>query len=475
MNTKTQHAHRNKLSNDDLAPTTTAQRHWNWKDYAALWVGMVVCVPAYTTASALLDQGFVWYKAVWLVFLANCIVLIPMVLIGRVGPKYGIPFPILARASFGVRGANLPAMLRGLVACGWFSLNCYFGALALHGFLNILGFGLAVPGVGETISTSQFLCFLAFWALHLVFIWRGLESIRMLEVIAAPVMIIASLVLVVVLLNAVPDGKIFDLPAKVVEGGPKTWAALSGLIGFWATMALNITDFTRFAKSQNDQLVGQAIGLPIPMALFAMVGIIGFSASIILYGKAQLLPDGLLTQMGGVASGIGLLVILLANLTTNVAANLVSPSYDFSNLAPQKISFRTGGVIAAFVGLVFMPWNLIATSGDYLFTWLGGYSTLLGAVAGIMMVDYYLVRKTKLNAQDLYRRGGDYEYSNGWNVQALVAFALGVLPCLPGYLVVSGVVDAALVPALLRFVFDLGWLFSLTVAGIYYYLGARKP
>ena len=188
----------NTLANEDLLPTTAAQRHWTWKDFAALWVGMVVCVPTYTMASSMLDQGFTWQMAVWLVFLANCIVLVPMVLIGRVGPRYGVPFPVLARASFGVKGANLPAVLRGLVACGWFSINCYFGALALHGFLNILGMGLAGPADGQTISTSQFMCFLAFWAVHIWFIWKGPESIRMLEVIAAPLMIIASIALVVV-------------------------------------------------------------------------------------------------------------------------------------------------------------------------------------------------------------------------------------------------------------------------------------
>ena len=462
------------LANEDLLPTTAAQRHWGWKDFAALWVGMVVCVPTYTMASSMLDQGFSWPMAVWLVFLANCIVLVPMVLIGRVGPKYGIPFPVLARASFGVKGANLPAVLRGLVACGWFSINCYFGALALHGFLNILGMGLAGPAPGETISTSQFICFLAFWALHIWFIWKGPESIRKLEVIAAPLMIAASVLLVVVLMVKVPAGQLFNLPAKVVEGGPKTWAALTGLVGFWATLALNIPDFTRFAKSQKDQLVGQAIGLPIPMALFSMVGVIGFSASAILYGKAQLFPDGLLTQMGSVASGLGLLVILLANLTTNVAANLVSPSYDFSQVAPSKVSFRMGGLIAALIGLVFMPWKLLATSGGCLFTWLGGYGTLLGAIAGILLVDYYLLRRTELKVDDLYRRGGEYEYSNGWNMRAIVAFLLGVLPCLPGYLAVSGIVEPAAVPGPLLGLFDFGWFFSLAVAGSCYYLTAKK-
>lgn len=464
----------NPLANEDLLPTTAAQRHWGWKDFAALWVGMVVCVPTYTMASSMLDQGFSWQMAVWLVFLANVIVLIPMLLIGRTGTKYGIPFPVLARASFGVKGASLPAVLRGLVACGWFSINCYFGALALHGFLNVLGMNLAGPADGQTISASQFACFLAFWALHIWFIWKGPESIRLLEVIAAPLMIGASLLLVVVLMVQVPAGQLFALPAKVVEGGPKTWAALTGLVGFWATLALNIPDFTRFAKSQKEQVLGQAIGLPLPMALFSMVGIIGFSASAVLYGKAQLFPDGLLTQMGPVAAGIGLMVILLANLTTNVAANLVSPSYDFSQLAPSRISFRMGGLIAALIGLLFMPWKLLATSGGYLFTWLGGYGTLLGAIAGILLVDYYLVRKTELKVDDLYARGGDYEYSGGWNLKAIIAFAIGVLPCLPGYLAVSGLIGKEGLPPLLLALFDFGWFFSLAVSGAVYFLSMHK-
>ncbi len=463
------------LANADLLPTTAAQRHWGWKDFAALWVGMVICVPTYTMASSMLDQGFSWQSAIWLVFLANLIVLIPMVLIGRAGTKHGIPFPILARAPFGVIGANLPAVLRGLVACGWFSINCYFGALAMHGLANAFGMGLAGPAAGETISTSQFVCFLLFWAVHIAFIWKGLESVRLLEVVAAPLMIAASIALVIWAFMTVPPAQIFSLPAKVVEGGPKTWAALTGLVGFWATLALNIPDFTRFAKSQRDQVIGQAVGLPLPMALFSLVGVIGFSVSQILYGKAQLFPDGLLTQMGPVASSIGLVVILLANLTTNVAANLVSPSYDFSQLAPSKISFRMGGLIAALLGLLFQPWKLLASSGAYLFTWLGGYGTLLGAVAGILLVDYYLVRKTELKIDDLYRRGGEYEYSGGWNIHALIAFALGVLPCLPGYLAVSGVIAKDSVAPLLLSLYDFGWFFSLAVAGVYHFFTARRP
>ncbi|WP_374435234.1 NCS1 family nucleobase:cation symporter-1 [Inhella sp.] len=464
----------NDLANEDLLPTTPAQRHWSAKDYAALWVGMVICVPTYTMASSMLDQGFSWQQAIWLVFIANCIVLAPMLLIGHAGAKYGIPFPVLARASFGVKGANLPAVLRGLVACGWFSINCYFGGLALQGLLNTLGMGLAGPAAGDTISTSQFACFMAFWALHLVFIWRGLESVRLLEVVAAPLMILASIGLVIWAFMNVSPAQIFSLPAKVVEGGPKTWAALTGLVGFWATLALNIPDFTRFAKSQREQITGQAIGLPLPMALFSLVGVIGFSVSQILYGKAQLFPDGLLTQMGPLAAGIGLVVILLANLTTNVAANLVSPSYDFSQLAPDKISFRMGGLIAAGIGLLFMPWKLLATSGGYLFTWLGGYGTLLGAIAGILLVDYYLVRKAQLKVDDLYRRGGAFEYSNGWNWKAVIAFALGVLPCLPGYLAVSGVIAKDSIPPLLLGLFDFGWFFSLAVAGLVYFLTAKR-
>ena len=365
-------------------------------------------------------------------------------------------------------------MLRGLVACGWFSINCYFGALALHGFLNLMGMGLAGPAEGHYISVSQFVCFLAFWALHLYFIWKGPESIRKLEVVAAPLMIAASIALVVWAFVKVSPEQIFSLPAKVVEGGPKTWAALTGLVGFWATLALNIPDFTRFAKSQGDQVKGQMIGLPIPMALFSLVGIIGFSVSQVLYGKAQLFPDGLLTQMGSFAAGLGLLVILLANLTTNVAANLVSPSYDFSQLAPQKISFRTGGLIAAVIGLLFQPWYLLATSGGYLFSWLGGYGTLLGAIAGILLVDYFLIRNTKLNIGDLYQRNGEYEYSAGWNLKAVMAFVLGVLPCLPGYLVVSGVIAKESVSGFWVDLFGFGWFFSLFVAGLFYFLTAKK-
>jgi len=466
------------LVNEDLLPTTLAQRTWDWKAIAALWVGMVVCVPAYMLAAGLVSEGMSWREAVFTILLANVIVLVPMLLVGHAGAKHGIPFPVLLRASFGTQGAKLPALLRGLVACGWFGIQTWVGGAAIYAIVNVLSsdaiVGERLPLLG--IDLGQTLCFLAFWLLHVVFIRYGTESIRWLELWAAPLLIAMCLALLAwAWIKADGFGPMLSAPSKFAPGGERAgqfasvfWPSLTAMVGFWATLALNIPDFTRFARSQRDQVLGQVIGLPLPMALLAFIGVAVTSATVLIYGEAIWDPVALTRRMGGFGVVIALIALLLATLTTNLAANVVAPANGFSNLSPQRISFRTGGYITAGIGIAIFPWKLLESTGAYIFTWLIGYSALLGPIAGIMLVDYYLIRRTELDREALFRHDGAYAYRGGWNPAALAALVLGVAPNLPGFLKAAGFV--ASVPPAFETIYTYAWFVGLAVAGLLYLL-----
>lgn len=461
------------LYNKDLAPTSVAQRTWDWKAYGALWVAMVVCVPTYMLAGGLISEGMSWWQAVVTVLLGNVIVLVPMMLIGHAGAKHGIPFPVLLRSSFGTKGARIPAVARGLVACGWFGINTWVGGSAIYVIVNALTgaaiTGEALPFLG--IDIGQFACFIGFWAMHLYFIKNGTESIRWLETYAAPFLIGMGLVLLGwAYYTAGGFGEMLSAPSQFAEGGTREGeflgvfiASLTAMVGFWATMALNIPDFTRFAKSQKDQIIGQAIGLPLPMALFAFISVAVTSATVTIFGEAIWDPVKLAGKMGGIGVVVALMALVVATLTTNLAANVVAPAYGFSNLSPKKISFKMGGYITAAIGIAIFPWKLLETAGGYLFVWLIGYSALLGPIAGILIVDYFFVRKTELDHESLFTHQGIYK---DWNWAGNIAFIIGILPNLPGFLHAAGIVET--VPAVFDTIYSYAWFVGLFLAGILY-------
>lgn len=467
-----------QLWNEDLAPTTEAQRTWRWYHFAALWVGMVMCIPAYTLAASLIDSGMSAYQAVLTVFLGNLIVLIPMLLIGHAGAKYGIPYAVLARASFGTRGARLPALLRALVACGWYGIQTWFGGMMIYTLAGVLiGHPLdgdKLPGLG--INLGQLVCFLLFWAIQFYYVIHGIDAIRKLETYTAPVKIlICFLLLWWAYDKAGGFGPILDQPSAFVPGGPKAgqfsavfWPSLTAMVGFWATLALNIPDFTRFAKSQKDQLVGQAIGLPAPMGLLAALAVFVTSATVVIYGKAIWDPVDLSSRMTGAAVLIALIVLLIDTVSVNLAANLVGPAYDFSALSPRAISYRTGGYITAGIAILMMPWKILESTQGYIFTWLIGYSALLGPVAGILIVDYYLIRKTRLDVDQLYLEQGEYGYANGWNWAAVAAFVLGVAPNVPGFLNAAFPAAFPEVGETFKLIYTYAWFIGLAIAAVVY-------
>ena len=449
-------AHDPTLYNQDLAPIPQDRRTWGTYNYAALWIAMSVCIPTYMLASGLIAGGMSWTQAIGTILLGNLIVLVPMLLNAHAGAKYGIPFPVFVRASFGVKGANIPAVLRALVACGWFGIQTWIGGQAIYSMLQILWPDAAGSRAGV------WLCFFAFWLVNMAVIWRGIETIKFLEGIGAPFMLGVGLLLLWWITGKAGGlGPVLSTPSKfrsTAEFMTFFIPSLTGMVGFWATVALNIPDFTRYAKSQRAQAVGQALGLPAAMTLYSFIGVAVTSASAVLFGEPIWDPVVLLGKFHQpVVASIALVALLVATLNTNVAANVVSPSNDFSNLNPRLISFRSGGMITGVVGILMMPWKLLGDFSAYIFGWLLGYSALLGPIAGIMIADYFVVRKMNLRVADLYSRGGAYEYENGFNYRAIAALAAGVLVALVGLAV----------PAL-HWLYNYAWFVGFFTAAILY-------
>ncbi|MFA5963218.1 MAG: NCS1 family nucleobase:cation symporter-1 [Sphingomonas sp.] len=472
------------LWNPDLAPTGREQRTWLWYHYAALWVGMIVAVPAWMLAAGLVEQGMSAGQAALTVLLGNLVVLVPMLLVGHAGAKHGIPYAVLARASFGTVGARLAAMARALVACGWFGIQTWIGGEAL---LTLLGIFLRSDLKGTPlplldIGIGQLLAFATFWLLQLFFVRKGLTTIRRLETWTAPVKILVCAALVWWAVDAAGGlGPILAAPSAFVAGGAKAgqfwivfWPALTGMIGYWATLALNIPDFTRFAKSQRDQVIGQSLGLPPGMGLIALASVITTSATVVIYGSAIWDPVALSGRLAGPFVLLGLVVISIDTISCNIAANLVCAAYDFSSFAPKRISYRTGGLITAIIGVLIMPWKLLATSGGYIFVWLTGYSALLGPIAGILIADYWIVRRTDLDVAALYRGDGVYAYSGGWNPAALIALALGVAPNVPGFLAAAAPALFSGIGAPWTTIYTYAWFIGLAIALLSYAMLMRS-
>src|SRR3954462_5472528 len=450
------------LYNHDLAPVDRERRTWGTYNYAALWVSMSVNILTYMLAASLIQGGMDWKQAVMTVFIGNTIVLAPMLLNSHPGAKYGIPFPILARASFGVLGANVAAVLRALVACGWFGIQSWIGGEAINTLLATLWPAWSKNPYGVAI------CFGIFWAINLVVVLKGIEYIRFLQGVSAPILLgVGVLLLAWAYRSAGGFGPMLSAPSKFQNTSDFLKfliPALNGTVGFWSTVSLNIPDFTRFARDQRGQLIGQAIALPTTMTLYSFIGVAVTSATVVIYGSAIWDPVQLLARFHSPAAVvISLLAILLATLNVNIGANVVSPANDFSNLWPRGISFKTGGIITCFMGIAMMPWKMLANHRTFIFGWLGGYAAVLGPVAGIMICDFYLVRGKILVTDDLYLRGGQYEYSGGFNWPGIIALCAGTAVALVGLVVPS-----------MRFLYDYSWFVGFVVAFAVYAAGMKR-
>jgi NCS1 family nucleobase:cation symporter-1 len=453
-----------RFFSEDLAPVPVSKRNWTTYNYAALWISMAHCIPTYMLSSGLISAGMNWWQALITILLGNTIVLIPILLNSHPGTKYGIPFPVFARAAYGTAGSNLPALMRAIVACGWFGIQAWIGGAALFTF-----FGSVIPGWKDLLgggfaghTTTEWLSFFLFWGLNIFIIYRGMDLLRSVENWAAPfVLVMTAALMTWAVWRAGGLGYLVSHPGKL-----RTWAqfkpifipSLTAMIGFWATLSLNMPDFTRFGRSQREQAIGQTVALPTTMTIFAAMGVIITSAAAVIYPNVSMneLWDpvklvGRFTQP--VVIAVSMFTVVVATLAVNIAANVVSPANDFANAFPKLISFRTGGLITGIIGILMMPWRLLADPSGYIFAWLLGYSGGLGSIAGVLIADYWLVRDKRLALADLYLERGEYTYNAGWNWRAVVATLAG---CVMAWI---GLIVPALKP-----MYDYAWFVGFIVA-----------
>ncbi len=475
-----QNIHSDSLINEDLAPIPQDKRTWGTWNYAALWISMSLCIPTYMLASSLIGGGMNWWQAILTIFVGNTIVLLPMILNGHAGAKYGIPFPVFARASFGTKGANIPAMLRAIVACGWFGIQTWIGGKAIYYLIRVwFPSWPEIATAGMFPQAAPFICFILFWLLNMFIVYLGVESIRKLLVFKAIFLPVAALALLYWAISSTNGlGSILEQPSKFNDTGSFLIAffpALTGMVGFWATLSLNIPDFTRYAKSQKAQRRGQAMGLPTSMTLFSFIGVVVTSATTIVFGTTIWDPLVLAAKFEGkLLVSFAMLAIAISTLATNIAANIVSPANDFSNLAPKKINFKTGGYITGIIGLLILPWKLAEDPSGYIYTWLVGYSSLLGPIGGIMIADYYFIRKQQLQLDELYRHNGRYGFTKGFNRVAIIALLCGILPNVPGFLLQIKIISADAFPGWISHLYNYAWFVGFLVSGVIYYLMMKR-
>jgi NCS1 family nucleobase:cation symporter-1 len=450
------------LYNPDLAPVPRERRTWGTYNYAALWISMAHCIPTYMLASGLIGSGMSWKQALFTILLGNTIVLIPILLNSHPGTKYGIPFPVFARAAYGTLGSNVPALMRALVACGWFGIQAWIGGTALHTFFRSLwpAWAHAIPGSFGGHTPTEWISFLLFWGINILVVYRGMDLLRKVENWAAPfVLIMTTLLVWWAIANAHGLGPILAQGGKFAswhEFWPIFVPSLTAMIGFWATLSLNMPDFTRFGRGQREQAIGQVVALPTTMTVFAAMGVVITSASAIIYGSAIWDPVvlvGKFTQPWIVA--ISMFTVVVATLSVNIAANVVSPANDFANAFPRLITFRRGGLLTGVIGILMQPWRLLADPSGYIFKWLLGYSGGLGSIAGVLIADYWLIRKRQLVVDDLYLRDGIY---GGWNWAGITATVLG---CVAAWI-------GLFVPAL-RPLYDYAWFVGFGISFVVYW------
>ena len=451
--------------NEDIAPTRAEQRTWTKWNVASLWVGMAICVPTYTLGGVLTSYfGLSVSEALWTILVANVVVLIPLTLNAYPGTKYGIPCPVVLRASFGIIGSNVPALVRAIVACGWFGVQTLFGGIAIHLLLSALFEGwAALGGTGEVIG------FFIFWAANVWIVIRGADSIKRLEALAAPLLLVVAIGLAVWAYPKVSVSGLLAVPPSRPEGAPLVgyfMAGLTAMVGFWATLSLNIPDFSRFAESQRSQILGQIIGLPLTMLLFSGLGVLLTAASTSLVGETISDPVNLVGRIDNTFWVVlSMAMIIIATISTNTAANIVSPTNSFQNIAPKYISESRGVLLTGVIGIALMSWELLKKLGwldtdvslESLYSnWLVGYSSLLGPIAGIMIVDYFLVRRQRYDLIAIYQDNAGYP---AWNVAGLVAFLIPVALTL-----------VAITTGALGWFYTYGWFTGSFLGGVLYYL-----
>lgn len=444
------------LWNDDLRPTTKAEHNWSGYSFAALWVGMCICIPTYTLAAGMIGLGMNWWQAIGTIFLGNLLIMIPILLNAHAGTKFGIPYPVFARLWFGSKGAHLPALARAIVAAGWFGINAWFGGTALDKLL------ISFAPSWADVAFHTGIIFGLFWLLNAYVAYRGPQGVRKLGAFSAPILALLTIALLIWAYSRAGGwGPTLSAPSKfqtLSEFMPVFWPALTGVMAFWATLALNIPDFCRYAVSQKSQARAQLLSMPVTMAIFSFIGVAVTSATVVVFGEAIWDPGALLAKFPPVVVLIGAVGIVLSSLTVNVGANVVAPARAISNLWPRRITFGMGAVITALLALVMQPWYILENFGNYIFGWLGTYGALLGPIDGIAIADYWLVRKRRMDLVELYRSDGRYSYTGGFNKNGVYALLIAI-----------AVPSVGLVVPALSFLWANAWTVGLITAMVVYW------
>jgi nucleobase:cation symporter-1, NCS1 family len=469
--------------NPELAPVPTEQRTWTTYNYSALWVGMAHNIPSYGLAAGLIALGMDWVQALVTITLANLLVLIPMLLNSHAGTKYGIPFPVFARAFYGIRGANVPALLRAFIACGWFGIQTWIGGSGVYVIASkIFGDWWANSAILAGKPWTLWASFALFWVVQIAIMWRGMDTLRRFENWAAPFVIVVAVALLIwILFKAGGLGPILSQPSKV-GWGPDFWVlffpSLMAMIAFWSTLSLNMPDFTRFGAGQRQQMLGQTLGLPTTMSFFAILSILITSGTVVIYGEAIWDPIALANRFDNtLVVALALVTVLIATVSVNIAANVVSPSYDFSNALPKLISRRAGAMITGVIGVLIVPWYLYENPSLYIFTWLQTYGGLLGSIAGVLIGGYWVINRTRLDLVDLYREEGRYWFSAGFNWRALVATVVGIVLAVGGAYTKAGTPGPFPADGLIPFLkplYDYSWAIGL-VASLLTFVVLSRP
>lgn len=437
-----------KYLNDDIKPASRSERTWSTYNIAMLWVGMVIAITSFSFSASLVALGLSPVAAIINVAIGNLIVLIPMQINSHAGTKYGIPFPVFSRLSFGQKGAHIPSMARSIVAAGWCSVQCWVGGAAVSSIIGVFFSGWDVEGTGRFIGFGIFILIIMYLTL------KGSEGIKWVQAIGSPILIMVVLGLAVwtIKTGLDYDYSFMDLLSQpsdkglLIESGGYWIVFFSGItsnIAVWATLALNIPDLSRYAKGQKEQLKGQMLALPISMTVLAIIGAFFAEVTRVAFGTAHHDPTIIMQWFESkIVIIIVALAVIIATITTNIAANVVAPANGFSNLSPKRISFRTGVIITCVLSIAYRPWWMFGSAGAWMFSFLGTVGMLLGPVAAILAADYMIIKKRRVDLKALYTEEENrYSYYKGFNLRAIAAWLIAVfVPSLHQFFGVGGAV-----------------------------------
>lgn len=448
-----------KYYSDDLAPSSVAERTWSTYTITMLWVGMSICIPSLSLASGLVGMGVSPWLSILNVVLGNVIILVPIQLNSTIGTKYGIPFPLFGRLTFGLKGAQIPSLLRGFTACGWCSVQAWVGGGAFAAIIGCFAprfldptwtIGLPSWSGIQVTSAGTFIGYILFMILVLWVAYNGLEQIKWVQNIGGPILVVMMILLLIWSIHyAGTAGYSFNDTMNASnnqellnQNGGFAYVFLTGLMGniaFWATMALNIPDFSRYAKNNKSQFWGQMLGMPAPMFFCALVGTQFGMSTLLVEGKAQFDPTAVFYYLDNkIMVFVGAIGVIMATITTCVAANVVAPANAIANISPSKLSYKKGVIITILMAFfVLQAWWIYGSGGAY-FNWLNAYGTVLAPVAALLIADFWIVKKQRIDINGLFGANDRYQYNGGINWAAVISWVAAFILPLLAYFGFSG-------------------------------------